>query len=106
MVQTPAWTRSSPADVYYQRDTLNPRVMKATPRISVLADRFENDILKRGERALCGESKYEPPSRKVILNFCFKHTMMSHNTRIVSFSWVCATVSHDIYLFILGNTLI
>ena len=54
------WTRSSPADLYYERDMMNPVVLKATPRLQKLLDRFEDEIIKRGDRCRAKFPPYKP----------------------------------------------
>ena len=54
------WTRSSPADLYYERDMNNPVVLKATPRLQKLLDRFEEELIHRGENARSKFPDYKP----------------------------------------------
>ena len=54
------WTRSSPADLYYERDMNNPVVLKATPRLQKLLDRFEDELIKRAGKARDKFPAYKP----------------------------------------------
>ena len=54
------WTRSSPADLYYERDMQNPVVLKATPRLQQLLDRFEDELIQRGEASRAKFPAYKP----------------------------------------------
>ena len=54
------WTRSSPADLYYERDMKNPVVLKATPRLQKLLDRFEEELIKRAVNARDTFPPYKP----------------------------------------------
>ncbi len=55
------WTRSSPADLYYERDLSNPRILRATPRLKTLLDKFQSDILAQISQAKSNLPKYESP---------------------------------------------
>ncbi|XP_045599544.2 ribonuclease 3 [Procambarus clarkii] len=46
----PAWIRSAPADLYYQRDDKNPLVMRATKKLMLLCENMEDKLTKRGIR--------------------------------------------------------
>ncbi|XP_071516601.1 ribonuclease 3 [Panulirus ornatus] len=45
-----AWVRSAPADLYYQRDDKNPVVMRATKKLMMLCETFEEKLIRRGVR--------------------------------------------------------
>ena len=51
------WTRSAPADLYYQRDYSNPTVSKATPKLVNLLDRFQSEILDTAKEARIAQPK-------------------------------------------------
>lgn len=51
------WTRSAPADLYYQRDPDNPLKMRATSKLEELCSRFEDELIKANEGA---KEKYPP----------------------------------------------
>ena len=55
------WTRSAPADLYYQRDISHPIVSKATPKLIGLLDKFQSEILDKASEARAAQPKYEPP---------------------------------------------
>ncbi|KAL8611810.1 hypothetical protein ACOMHN_053531 [Nucella lapillus] len=52
---TPSWTRSSPADLYFTRST-EQGAMKATQRMKDLEDTFEEELVKRAEKARSSSS--------------------------------------------------
>ncbi|XP_046992547.1 ribonuclease 3 isoform X1 [Schistocerca americana] len=58
------WTRSAPADLYYARDENNVKVMRATPKLTALCDKFEDEIVKRAQKVRESQPPYEPPPRK------------------------------------------
>ncbi|XP_067003035.1 ribonuclease 3 [Anabrus simplex] len=58
------WTRSAPADLYYIRDDENPKVMRATPKLQALTEKFDYNLVTRAERVRQSLPKYEPPPRK------------------------------------------
>lgn len=58
------WTRSAPADLYYARDESNVKVMRATPKLVALCDKFEDEIVTRAQRVRESQPPYEPPPRK------------------------------------------
>ena len=57
------WTRSAPADLYYQRDYSNPTVSNATPKLVNLLDRFQSEILDTAK-----ESRNAQPKVKYFCN--------------------------------------
>ena len=58
------WTRSAPADLYYQRDYSNPTVSNATPKLVNLLDRFQSEILDTAK-----ESRIAQPKVNFLLYF-------------------------------------
>ncbi|KAL3872342.1 hypothetical protein ACJMK2_040272 [Sinanodonta woodiana] len=58
----PAWTRCSPADLFFTRDNQNGW-MVGTKRMQELEDRFDHELCKRAEKAKAALPKYDPPSR-------------------------------------------
>jgi len=58
------WTRTAPADLYYVRDEKDHKVMKATPRLLALCERFREELVGRAEKVRASRPKYEPPPRK------------------------------------------
>nr|CAD7590834.1 unnamed protein product [Timema genevievae] len=58
------WTRTAPADLYYSRDEKNPKVMRATPRLMELCERFQKDLSTRAEKVRAAQPKFELPPRK------------------------------------------
>jgi ribonuclease-3 len=53
------WTRSAPADLYYQRDLTKPNILRATDRLTGLL--FQTDVLDKSEIARKAQVKYQPP---------------------------------------------
>lgn len=66
------WTRSTPAELYYVRDETDMKVIKATPKLVELLQRFEDELVKRAEKVNEDKPKYEPPPRKNRARLC-KH---------------------------------
>lgn len=56
------WVRSSPADLYYKRDTATNE-MVSTPRLDSLCECFES-LVKRGEKARASQPCLEKPQPK------------------------------------------
>ena len=54
------WTRSAPADPYYQRDPANPLMMRATQKLNDLCQTFEDTCMKPAREARA-EHNYQPP---------------------------------------------
>ena len=42
----------------------NPKVMRATPRLVALCERFDDDLVRRAEKVRASRPQYEPPPRK------------------------------------------
>jgi len=55
------WTRCAPADLFYVRDELNPRLMKGTEKLQRVIDEFENELINRGKKAREMQPKFEDP---------------------------------------------
>ena len=64
------WTRTAPADLYYNRDESNANVMRATPKLLELCDLFKKALLDRAEAARSLQPPYEPPPRKTRARLC------------------------------------
>ena len=45
------WIRTSPADLYYNRDEKNFRLMKATPKLLELCSDFKKILIERADAA-------------------------------------------------------
>ncbi|XP_063972523.1 ribonuclease 3 [Diachasmimorpha longicaudata] len=65
-----AWTRTAPADLYYNRDENNPRIMKGTPKLQELCGIFKRALLDRAAITRASQSPYEPPVRKTRRRVC------------------------------------
>ncbi len=65
------WTRSAPADPYYQRDEEKPLTMRATEKLEGLCDRFEETCLAPARRAEAERgAPYQPPRITRLLKRC------------------------------------
>ncbi|XP_076653861.1 ribonuclease 3 drosha [Halictus rubicundus] len=64
------WTRTAPADLYYNRDESNPKIMKGTLKLRELCDLFRNTLLDRAATARALHPPYEPPPRKTRARLC------------------------------------
>ncbi|XP_015126931.1 ribonuclease 3 [Diachasma alloeum] len=65
-----AWTRTAPADLYYNRDESNPRIMRGTPKLQELCDIFKRVLLDRASVTRASQPPYEPPVRKTRRRVC------------------------------------
>lgn len=59
------WTRSSPADLYYEKSADYPNVLIATDKSKSLLDRFNDELVQRGQRVRIAKPKYEKPPKKI-----------------------------------------
>lgn len=66
------WTRTTPADLYYQREELNPKITRGTLKLFDVCQRFKYSLVERAERVNSLKPKYEPPQRKKPTRVC-KH---------------------------------
>ncbi|XP_065156894.1 ribonuclease 3 [Atheta coriaria] len=64
------WTRTTPSDLFYERCEDNPKIMKATTRLTTLCDLFEENLVKRAEKINAGKPEYIPPPRKNRARLC------------------------------------
>lgn len=72
------WTRSTPAELFYTRDENDMKIIRATPKLLELCDRFREDLLTRSQKVNALKPKYEPPPRKNRARLC-KHKSKSTN---------------------------
>lgn len=63
------WTRSAPADLYYQRDSKQPLMMRATQKLENLCTSFEETCIKPAEEA-SKKFNYQRPVMKRRLKKC------------------------------------
>lgn len=56
------WVRSSPADLYYKRTSLNE--MEGTSRLEALCTLFQNELVDRGQRARQLKPNVEVPTKR------------------------------------------
>lgn len=66
------WTRSTPAELFYVRDEIDMKRIKATPKLIELCKRFEIELVNRADKVNELKPKYEPPPRKNRARLC-KH---------------------------------
>lgn len=66
------WTRSTPADLYYEPDPNNLKVTRATKRLLNVCDHFYNTLVCRAQKVNETKPKYVPPPRQTISRLC-KH---------------------------------
>lgn len=45
------WTRTAPADLYYTRDEINPKIMKGTQKLRDLCNLFKEILIDRAAAA-------------------------------------------------------
>ena len=64
------WTRSAPADLYYQRDEKKPLMMRATDKLKKQCAQFQKHCINVGEMARSEQEPYEPPKIKRMLRRC------------------------------------
>lgn len=70
------WVRSSPADLYYKRDTATNQ-MVSTPRLDSLCECFES-LVKRGEHARASQPCLEKPQPKRRHRVCMHKCKKDH----------------------------
>ncbi|KAF5287701.1 hypothetical protein FQA39_LY15801 [Lamprigera yunnana] len=68
------WTRSTPADLYYEKDPNNSKVTRATERLLKVCDVFNETLVLRANKINDTKPKYEPPPRKNRARLC-KHKL-------------------------------
>ncbi|KAF7266904.1 hypothetical protein GWI33_019831 [Rhynchophorus ferrugineus] len=66
------WTRSTPSELYYERDETNYKNCKATKKLIDLCNTFNENLVKRAEKVNALKTKYIPPPRKNRARLC-KH---------------------------------
>ncbi|XP_055387198.1 ribonuclease 3 [Condylostylus longicornis] len=63
------WIRSSPAEIYYKKNT---NEVESTPKCDILCQLFENELVDRTQRIRSTLEPYSPPPRKRVHKVC-KH---------------------------------
>ncbi|XP_014259124.1 ribonuclease 3 [Cimex lectularius] len=58
------WTRTAPANLYYEKDEKNPNVLRGTVKLIGLCDKFEHDLVERGKRIRAEKPSFVPVPRK------------------------------------------
>ena len=64
------WIRSTPADLYYERDKSNPDVMKSTEKSRAMHQLFEENLLRVGSAARLKYPIWEPPKASIGSRHC------------------------------------
>ncbi|CAG9823289.1 unnamed protein product [Phaedon cochleariae] len=73
------WTRSTPAELFYERSENNIRLVTATPKLEALCKEFNETLVTRARKINATKEKYEPPPRKNRARLC-KHKTESHSS--------------------------
>ncbi|KAK5650502.1 hypothetical protein RI129_001531 [Pyrocoelia pectoralis] len=68
------WTRTTPADLYYEKDPSNPKITIATERLLKVCEMFKENLVLRAKKVNEMKPKYEPPPRKNRARLC-KHKL-------------------------------
>ncbi|KAI4457702.1 ribonuclease iii [Holotrichia oblita] len=71
------WTRTTPADLYYQRDEANPKLIKGTERLFKICETFKEELVLRTKKVNATKPHYEPPPRKNRARICKHKTEQS-----------------------------
>lgn len=66
------WTRTTPADLFYVRNEINPKIIMATSRLLKLCETFSTQLVLRTENVNAKKPIYQPPPRKNRARLC-KH---------------------------------
>ncbi|XP_066150705.1 ribonuclease 3 isoform X1 [Euwallacea fornicatus] len=74
------WTRSTPAELYYQRDESKFGVVKGTEKLVTLCKAFDDTLVNRAEAVNMLKPKYEPPPRKTRTRMCKHKTEVSSSS--------------------------
>lgn len=83
------WTRSTPAELFYVRDETDMKLIRATPKLIELCERFNEELLTRAQKVNAVKPKYEPPPRKNRARLC------KHKSEYLFFC--CFTLFYAIY---------
>ncbi|XP_031346372.1 ribonuclease 3 isoform X2 [Photinus pyralis] len=68
------WTRTTPADLYYEKDPNNSKNTIATERLLKVCESFKENLMLRAKKINEIKPKYEPPPRKNRARLC-KHKL-------------------------------
>ncbi|XP_018576714.1 ribonuclease 3 [Anoplophora glabripennis] len=74
------WTRTTPAELYYMRDENNPKIIRATPKLMQITEKFYETLVLRASRVNALKPKYEPPPRKNRARLCKHKTEVSSSS--------------------------
>lgn len=64
------WTRTAPADLYYNRDESNPKIMRGTPKLHELCELFKKVLLNRAAAARALQVYLFSSNIIYVENFC------------------------------------
>lgn len=71
------WTRSTPAELYYERDETNFKVFKGTSKLIETCTIFEDTLINRASRINIQKPTYIPPPRRNRARMCKHKTEVS-----------------------------
>ncbi|XP_077504177.1 ribonuclease 3 drosha isoform X4 [Amblyomma americanum] len=80
LLESARWIRSSPAELYYQRDEKVSGLVTGTAKLRALQDKFRHDLLERAARVKSKQEPYNPPPRKSRLCNPKSHPIASTGT--------------------------
>lgn len=64
LLEPARWIRSSPAELYYQRDEKVSGLVTGTAKLHALQDRFRQELVERSAAVKSQQEPYNPPPRK------------------------------------------
>ncbi|KAL3289704.1 hypothetical protein HHI36_023104 [Cryptolaemus montrouzieri] len=71
------WTRTTPADLYYERDEMNPKIIHGTKKLQQLCALFKEELVSRARKINAAKPPYIPPPRKNRARMCKHKTEVS-----------------------------
>ncbi|CAG9760358.1 unnamed protein product [Ceutorhynchus assimilis] len=74
------WTRSTPAELYYQKDEASFKTTIGTQKLINLCTSFKENLVDRAEKVNSVKPKYEPPARTYYRNMCKHKTEISSDS--------------------------
>ncbi|ERL92232.1 hypothetical protein D910_09550, partial [Dendroctonus ponderosae] len=74
------WTRSTPSELYYEREETNFKILKGSEKLVEMCKSFKNELLDRSANINMLKPKYEPPPRRN------RRRMCKHKTEVRSSS--------------------
>ncbi|XP_054919064.1 ribonuclease 3 isoform X3 [Dermacentor andersoni] len=64
LLESARWIRSSPAELYYQRDEKVSGLVTGTAKLQILQDKFRHELVERAAWVKSKQEPYNPPPRK------------------------------------------